>query len=129
MTRPLQEDATQETRSDVLIVSAQPDHLNTLIRVLDCCSARVVVALSLRQAKEVLALHSFGIVFCEEFLSGSSYRELLSCLKPNESKFVLLFGLGDWPEYLEAMQLGAFDVLAFAPAAGRSGGRPTAREY
>jgi DNA-binding NtrC family response regulator len=75
-------------------------------------AARVVVAVSLRQAKEALSLEPIGIIFCDESLSGGSYRELLSMpIKANELKLVLLLRLGDWPEYLEAMREGAFDVL------------------
>jgi DNA-binding NtrC family response regulator len=97
---------------DVLIVSAWHEHLKTLARVLGGSSARVITACSLRQAQEALSLQSFGIVFCDECLSDGSYRELLSMhTTPNELKLVLLLRSGDWPEYLEAMRQGAFDVL------------------
>jgi DNA-binding NtrC family response regulator len=95
-----------------LIVSARHEHLKALTGVLDASSARVIIALSLRQAQQALSLQSFGIVFCDESLSDGSYRELLSMhVKPRELKLVLLLGSGDWPEYLEAMREGAFDLL------------------
>lgn len=108
MTRPLQK-PTEGNQSDALIVSARHEHLKTLMRVLDASSARVITAFSLRQAQEALALQSFGIVFCDESLSDGTYRDLLSM--SIELKLVLLLRSGDWPEYLEAMQQGAFDVL------------------
>jgi DNA-binding NtrC family response regulator len=109
MTRMLQEPEAKESLPDALIVSALPGHLKTLIGVLDACSARVVVAFSLRQAKGALSLQSFGITFCDEYLSEGSYRDLLSA--HNGLKLVLMLLSGDWPEYVEAMQRGAFDVL------------------
>lgn len=110
--KQLQEPAADANRLDVLIVSARPEHLKNLMRVLDASSSRVIVAVSLRQAKEALSLEPIGIVFCDEFLSDGSYRDLLSThVKPNELKLVLLLRSGDWPEYLEAMEQGAFDVL------------------
>lgn len=111
MTRMLREPEAQESL-DALIVSARPEHLKTLVRALDGCSARVVVAFSLRQAKEALSLQSFGIIFCDEYLSEGSYRDLLSAhIRPNGFKLVLMLRSGDWPEYIEAMRRGAFDVL------------------
>jgi DNA-binding NtrC family response regulator len=111
MARMLQEPEAQQSL-DALIVSARPEHLKTLIRVLDACSARVVVAFSLRQAQGALSLQSFGLIFCDEYLSEGSYRDLLSAhIRPNGLKLVLMLCSGDWPEYIEAMQRGAFDVL------------------
>jgi DNA-binding NtrC family response regulator len=94
--------------SDVLIVSTRPERLKTLMRALKASWGWVVVASSLRLAKEALSLQSFGIVFCEESLPDGSYRELLST---DKVKFVLLRRSGDSPKYLEAMQRRAFDVL------------------
>lgn len=101
-----------EELSDVLVVSTRPEHLNTLMHVLKASWGWVVVASSLRLAKEALSLQSFGIVFCDEFLSDGSYRELLTThVTPNGLKLVLMLRWANWPEYLEAMRLGAFDGL------------------
>jgi DNA-binding NtrC family response regulator len=111
-TELIRESAANGSRSDVLIVSTRPEHLKTLMRVLAASSGRVVVASSSRLAKDALSRQSFGIVFCDESLSDGSYRDLLSAHdKSSDLKLVLLLPLGDWPEYLEAMQLGAFEVL------------------
>ena len=100
---------------DVLIVSERPDHLRSLIRVLDASSARISACFTIRQAQEIFSRQSVDVVFCDEHLSDGSYRELLQASRfpQNAASFVLLLRTGAGEEYLDAiaMRLGALDVL------------------
>ena len=98
---------------DVLIVSERPDHLRPLIRVLDASSARISACFTVRQARTIFSRQPVDLVFSDEYLSDGSYRELLlaSRLGQNAPGFVLLLRTGEWEEYLDAMRLGALDVL------------------
>jgi DNA-binding NtrC family response regulator len=98
---------------DVLIVSERPDHLRPLIRVLDASSARVSACFTIRQAREIFSRQPVDLVFSDEYLSDGSYRELLLAghFGQNQVSFVLLLRTGEWAEYLDAMRLGALDVL------------------
>ena len=53
------------------------------------------------------------MVFCDEYLSDGTYRDLLlsSRFGQNGADFVLLLHKGEWEEYLTAMRLGILDVL------------------
>ena len=68
---------------------------------------------ALQQAEEVLARQTVALVFCDESLSDGSFRELLDGVKREKTspKVVVAIRTGDWKEYLEAMQLGAFDAI------------------
>jgi two-component system response regulator YesN len=98
---------------DVLIVSERPDHLRPLIRTLGASSARVSACFTIRQAREIFSRQPVDLVFADEFLADGSYRELLHFNRFGQqaASFVLLLRSGEWEEYLDAMRLGALDVL------------------
>jgi DNA-binding NtrC family response regulator len=98
---------------DVLIVSERPDHLRPLIRTLAASSAKVSACFTVRQAREIFSRQPVDLVFSDEYLSDGSYRDLLlgSRFGQSATSFVLLLRTGEWEEYLDAMRLGALDVL------------------
>ena len=97
----------------VLIVSCRPENRKTLARVFDELSINSYVAPTIRDAKELLASQSLSMVFCEERLSDGSYCDLLTNVRATspEMRFVVMLCTGEWEEYLEAMRLGAQEVL------------------
>jgi DNA-binding NtrC family response regulator len=54
------------------------------------------------------------VVFCEDRLPDGGFREILCLVKANrpEVQVVVSSMLGDVHEYIEAMNLGAFDFIA-----------------
>ena len=101
--------------SAVLVVSRRPENRKTLVRVLDELSINSYVASTIRDAREVLASQPLFIsmVFCEERLSDGSYSDLLTsvCATWPETRFVVMLCTDEWEEYLQAMHLGAQEVL------------------
>ena len=85
------------------------------MRVLDELSINSYVARTIRDAREVLASQplSISMVFCEERLSDGSYSDLLTSVRATwpETRFVVMLCTGEWKEYLEAMRLGAQEIL------------------
>ena len=98
---------------DALVVSERMEHVQSLVRILDGLLINVYVACTIKQAQEVLGRQPLGLVFCDERISGSSYRELLSTgdARRRASRLVVMLQTGEWEEYLEAMRLGAFEVI------------------
>ena len=98
---------------NVLIVSERPDHLRPLIRTLDASSARISACFTIRHAREIFSQQPVDLVFSDEHLSDGSYRELLRSAHfgQHAASFVLLLHTGEWAEYLDAMRLGALEVL------------------
>jgi DNA-binding NtrC family response regulator len=98
---------------DVLIVSERPDHLRPLIRTLAASSAKVSACFTVRHAREIFSRQPVDLVFSDEYLSDGSYRDLLLGNRFGQSatSFVLLLRTGEWEEYLDAMRLGALEVL------------------
>jgi DNA-binding NtrC family response regulator len=68
----------------------------------------------LREAVETLRKEPVGLVFCDKSLPDGTYRDLLTAARglTTRVRVVVTSHQADWDEYLEAMRLGAFDVIA-----------------
>lgn len=97
----------------VLVVSCRLENRKALLRVFEGLPINTYCVSNLAQAREVLATHKLSVVFCEERLGDGSYRKLLSEVQSsNENlRFVVMLCTGEWEEYLEAMHLGASEVI------------------
>jgi DNA-binding NtrC family response regulator len=97
----------------ILIVSCRPENRKMLLRVFDGLPIDSYSASTLQQAKEALRLRSFSVVFCEERLADGTYGDLLRDVQSlsEDVRFVVMLCTGEWDEYLEALRLGAEEVL------------------
>jgi two-component system response regulator PilR (NtrC family) len=97
----------------VLVVSCRPENRRMLLRVFDGLPIDGYSAPTIQQAKEALRLRPFALVFCEERLSDGSYIDLLRHVRSSfeDIRFVVMLCTGEWEEYLEALRLGAEEVL------------------
>jgi DNA-binding NtrC family response regulator len=102
-----------ESEVDVLIVSSRIENKRTLLRSLEGLPVNTCSASTIFQALEFLATHPLAVIFCEERLPDGSYRELLTSLpsSPQMNRFIVVQCTGEWEEYLEALRLGAAEVL------------------
>lgn len=100
-------------RWDVLVASSDVEERRNLVRIFEGLSLNVISCNGLSQANEVLSNQPVDLVFCDDSLSDGSYRDLLSTRKPREKapRIVVTSRTWEWEEYLEAMRLGAFDVV------------------
>jgi len=69
----------------------------------------------LAEAEEVLSRQSVALVFCDDRLTDGSYRDLLQTLRAwkKAPNIVVTTRVGEWNEYLEALGLGAFDMIQY----------------
>jgi DNA-binding NtrC family response regulator len=89
------------------------ENRKALLRVFEGLPINTYCVSNLAQARETLATNKLSVIFCEERLGDGSYRKLLSEVQPsNENvRFVVMLCTGEWEEYLEAMHLGASEVI------------------
>lgn len=54
-----------------------------------------------------------GLIFCDDYLSDGDYRDLLATCRSLKSRarVVVTSDIAGWDDYLEAMRLGAFDLI------------------
>lgn len=69
---------------------------------------------SFAECRELIERESVGLVFCDRHLADGDYRDILNVTRSATAKVrvVVTSKHADWDEYLEAMRLGAFDVIA-----------------
>jgi DNA-binding NtrC family response regulator len=83
-----------------------------------------IVASSVRECEEILVQENVGLIFCARSLADGDYRALLIAPRhaSRKTRIVIVNRLTNWDEYLDAVRLGAFDVIS-APC------RPTDVEW
>ena len=99
---------------DVLVISADLEARRNLTRTLQAQGCEPICAPNVHKAIETLNGQSVGLVFCDRDLPDGTYREFLAALRSSKKKarVVVTSRTADWDEYLDAMRLGAFDVIA-----------------
>jgi len=101
----------------LLVVSARLENKKTLLNILDNLSTNSAVntlaTSTLAQAQEVLSTQPVSVIFCEERLPDGAYQDLLgqALAKQEGIQFIVMLCTGEWKEYLEALRLGAADVV------------------
>lgn len=100
---------------DVLLVSTSIEDQKTVLGVLSGLANNVFSCSTLAEAEEVILRQTIDLVFCDEHLPDGPFRDLLSLSRSRQKTLcvVVTTHIGEWNEYLEAMQLGAFDVIPF----------------
>jgi len=99
----------------VLIISTSRRTQEELVDVLTACGATPIQCLSIADLRlKLKETEGCEVVFCEDTLPDGSYRDVLASVKslvPGVPVVVCSL-LGEMPNYLEAMNLGAFDFIA-----------------
>lgn len=107
----------QFTRKQVCVVVACTERENQeiLIGLLRQIGLKPIPASSLNETKLLLAQEDTALVICQTSFSDGDFRELLRLAVRNGLRVpvIVCADFYDPPLYLEAMELGAFDYLAY----------------
>ncbi|HWG58823.1 MAG TPA: response regulator [Candidatus Acidoferrales bacterium] len=108
----------------VLVASCDLEGRRALSGILREQGIDPICTSSVHECEQIVAAENVGLIFCDRSLSDGDYRDLLGACRTTRSKarVVITSRHADWDEYLEAIRLGAFDVIA-APC------RPTDVEW
>jgi DNA-binding NtrC family response regulator len=98
----------------ILIVSSESKNRHALMEILDREGWKTIYATTASECEEVFNNHKIHVVFCERGLSDGTYRDLLAMTRSRGRNVCLVVTsrLADWDEYLEALNDGAFDLIA-----------------
>jgi DNA-binding NtrC family response regulator len=98
----------------ILVASSDLESRRALVQILTRQGLDPISASNAAEAKESLQQERIGLVFCDRHLADGSYRDILNVARSCREKVrvVVSSKRADWDEYLEAMRLGAFDVIA-----------------
>lgn len=107
------EEAIAVARWQVLVVSSDPQSRRTLSNALALWGLTPICCTTIKQAREIVAQQSISLLFCEDRLSDGTFREILeSTVRSQANTHVVVVSRTGGDEYLEAMRLGALDVIS-----------------
>ncbi len=108
----------------LVVASADLEDRRAMVNILAKQGFDPIIASSVGECRASMAQEDVGLIFCARSLSDGNYRDLLIAARTGtrRTRIVLTARITDWDEYLEAMRLGAFDVIS-APC------RPTDVEW
>ena len=98
----------------IVIASSDSNHRRAVAEILKQQEVVPICTSSVRECRDVLAEETVGLVFCDPTLTDGDYRDLITAARSvnSRARFVVTSRQADWDEFLEAMRLGAFDVIA-----------------
>jgi DNA-binding NtrC family response regulator len=98
----------------VMVAGAEGGRRTSLVNVLTECGLEPVVASTLQEIHTILSQQTVHVMFCDDNPHGGSFREILPLVKTArpEVQVVVSSMLRDLDEYIEAINLGAFDFVA-----------------
>jgi DNA-binding NtrC family response regulator len=104
-----------EGHHHALVSSSFLESRRALLRMLEDLKVDTFASATLAEAKEVLSRQEVALVFCDDHLEDGTYRDLLQTLRTRKKAphIVVTTRIGEWKEYLEALGLGASDMIPY----------------
>jgi DNA-binding NtrC family response regulator len=98
-----------------LVASSHLECRRALLRILEDLGVNAFASATLAEAEEVISRQRIALVFCDDHLTDGSYRDLLHNLRTSKQSphTVVTTRTAEWKEYLEALGLGAFDMIQY----------------
>jgi DNA-binding NtrC family response regulator len=99
---------------DILVASSDLQGRRALSNILATLGADPLTSSTVRECKELIASERVGLIFCDRLLADGNCYDLLNASRSGRTRarVVVMSSTADWDEFLEAMRLGAFDVIA-----------------
>ena len=102
---------------DKLVISSDLESRRTLTAILGDLGPDINVfsCSGVAQAAGVLSQKNIKLVLCQDRLSDGSFRDVLKTTRHAAPRppVVVTTRMEDWDDYLEAVRLGAFDVIRY----------------
>jgi DNA-binding NtrC family response regulator len=98
----------------IVIASSDSNQLSTLAEILKRQELESICTPTVSQCRDVLSKEHVGVVFCDRNLSDGDHKDVIKAARSIGSiaRIVVTSRQADWDEFLEAMRVGAFDVIA-----------------
>ena len=105
--------ANHPTRKTIILSSSQ-NRSASLLDILKKQQIEPICAATVKQYREILSKQAWDVVFCDPKLPDGDYKDVINAARSAGSlaRIVVTSRLASWPEFLEAMRVGAFDVIS-----------------
>jgi two-component system response regulator PilR (NtrC family) len=100
----------------ILVASSDLENRRAVANILITQGLDPICAGTVAECRQVLENEDVVLVFCDRHITDGGHREVLRIVRSSKTRALVVItsrqGQFDWDEYLEAMRLGAFDVIA-----------------
>ncbi len=105
--------ANQQNRK-IIILSSNQNRSANLSDILKTHGMDPISAITVKQYRDILSKQALDLVFCDSKLPDGDYKDVINAarLAGSLARIVVTSRLASWPEFLEAMRAGAFDVIS-----------------
>lgn len=112
-------EATSEPRNG-LVVGSDDEVSPKLAENLRQCRLAPLFASTVVESRKVLARREVLVIVCNEWLADGTYEDVVNMVRKSHTRIpvVVVSQTGEWPEYLRAVDRGAFDYVAYPPISG-----------
>ena len=97
---------------EVLIATADLETCRRIASILSQWGLAPICAVTVAKTTALLARQAIRMVFCDDRLADGNFRDVLGAAKLAQSNARVVVTSRDLSGYLEAVRLGAFDVIA-----------------
>src|SRR6267142_4005343 len=103
-----------EATPQVLVVPSELEHRRALNEILRKEGHETICASRVSECREALQTQNVSLIFCDRRLSDGNYRDVVAATRAahQHARVIVTSRLADWDEYLDALQNGAFDLIA-----------------
>jgi DNA-binding NtrC family response regulator len=103
-----------------LVVSSDAEVSRKLAESLGQSGLAPLFASTVVESRVALAGSEVVVVLCNECLADGTYEDIVNLVRRSHTKIplVVVSRTGEWPEYLRAVDRGAFDYVAYPPMSG-----------
>jgi len=103
------------TDCQVLIASSDLEHRQVLRDIFVNLGLDPMYSANVQETREALATNPISVIFCEKRLTDGGFQEVLALARKLNPKVLVVVAsrMENRDEYMEAMRLGAFDVIPF----------------
>jgi len=97
----------------LLIVSSRIENKKALLNIVEGLPVDAYTSPTIERAWEVLMSQPIDVILCDDRLPDGHYPDFLNAVRSEHrmTRFVVLLTSEDWEDYLQAIRLGATDVL------------------
>lgn len=97
----------------LLIVSSRIENKKALLNIVEGLPVDAYTSSTIERAWEVLMSQPIDVILCDDRLPDGHYPDFLNAVRSEHrmTRFVVLLTSEDWEDYLQAIRLGATDVL------------------
>jgi DNA-binding NtrC family response regulator len=112
---PLTQDVAIVNSPNALVVSADYKIGSILGETLLLCGIAPTLANSILASRNHLAVGNLSVVLCQDYLPDGRYSEVLRLNQQTSLSVpvIVISRTGDWKDYFTAIDLGAYDFLAY----------------